>query len=66
MCEFVTLRERMRIAEIMYHGAAHGDLALAWMLAASGTCSVEEARAALAMAACRTISDGLATGETPN
>jgi hypothetical protein len=65
-CAFVELRERLRIAEIMSVAAAHGDLALGWMLAASGTCSIDQARASLAAAGRRAGADGRATGETPN
>jgi hypothetical protein len=66
MCDLVAIRERMRIAEFMYVAAAYGDLALGWMLAASGTCSLEEARASLAIGDRRAGSDGRATGEIPN
>jgi hypothetical protein len=61
LAEFVTIRERLRIAEIMHFAAAHGDLGLGWLLAASGNYSVEDARAALAEAA-----RSRASGETPN
>ena len=66
LCAFVELRERLRIAEIMSAAAAHGDLALGWMLAASGTCSLEQARTAMAMAAHWTPDQGVTSCAPPN
>ncbi len=66
LCQFGARRVRRRIAESMSVAAAHGDLALGWMLAASGTCSLEQARTALDMGGGHTADKGPRSGATPN
>jgi hypothetical protein len=59
LAEFVTIRERMRIAEILTLPEAQANLQLAVLLAVGGSATLEAARTALLMA-------GEASGATPN